>query len=434
MAATSSFEAASPEPFGSEVPFAEPPDLQGQYSPYYGEQHRRWRRRCRDFVERELLPFVDDWDEAQELPVKDLRQRAYAAGIYGATWPEEFGGTPPDGSVGNWCGSWEATKTDPFFDMIMWDELARCGSGGVLASVFVPTNIGLPPILVYGSSQLKDKIARACITGEKSCCLCVTEPGGGSDVAAVKTTAVRNGDFYTVNGAKKWITGGMNADFFTVLCRTSTTETGAGGSLSMLVLEKGMPGITVKRMKTQGWWASNTTYIEFDNVQVPAANLIGQEGEGFKYTMVNFNHERFVLTVQMLRFSRACLEDAVTFSRRRKTFGKRLIDHQVIRHKVADMANGIEGTHRALENYAYQVKCGRPDQQLGGYMAMVKVGGSRLMELCAREASQIFGGQSFTRGGAGGRVERIYREVRVMAIGGGSEEVMLNLAMSQAKL
>jgi len=431
--ATAGMAQTPPETFGSDVPFAEPLDLQGQFSPYYGEQHRRWRARCREFVEADLLPHVDKWDEAGDFPVEELRRRAYAAGLFGATWPRELGGTPPEGSEGAWQGSWEAVRVDPFFDMIMWDELARCGSGGVLASLFVPTNIGLPPVIVYGSKALRERVGRPCITGEAACCLCVTEPSGGSDVAAIRTTAVREGDFYIVNGSKKWITGGMKADFFTVLCRTGQGGSGRGGA-SMLVLERGMPGITTRRMKTQGWWASNTTYIEFDNVRVPAANLVGLEGEGFKYTMVNFNHERFVLTVQMVRFARICLEEAITFARRRKTFGQRLIDHQVIRHKIADMARRIEGTQRCLENYAYQVKCGFPERQLGGYMASVKVDGSKVMEFCAREASQVFGGQSFTREGAGGRVERIYREVRVMAIGGGSEEVMINLAMSQAKL
>uniref|UniRef100_A0A7S1R8E3 Acyl-CoA dehydrogenase n=1 Tax=Alexandrium catenella TaxID=2925 RepID=A0A7S1R8E3_ALECA len=427
MATASSFR------FGSDVPFAEPPELQGHFSPYYGERHHRWRALCRDFVERELLPHVDEWDEAGDVPVEELRSRAYAAGLYGATWPRELGGTPPEGSEGDWKGSWEAIRVDPFFDMIMWDELARCSAGGVLASLFVPTNIGLPPVVVYGSDSLRERVARPCIAGTKACCLCVTEPSGGSDVAAIRTTAVREGDFYIVNGSKKWITGGMKADFFTVLCRTGQSGSGSGGS-SMLVLERGMPGITTRRMKTQGWWASNTTYIEFDNVRVPVANRIGQEGEGFKYTMVNFNHERFVLTVQAVRFARICLEEAIRFARRRKTFGQRLVDHQVIRHKIAEMARRVDSTHRSLENYAYQVKCGFPERQLGGYMALLKVDGSRLMELCAREASQIFGGQSFTRDGAGGRVERIYREVRVMAIGGGSEEVMINLAMNQAKL
>jgi len=365
--------------------------------------------------------------------VEELRRKAFEAGLYGATWPRELGGTPPEGSEGAWCGSWEAVKVDPFFDLIMWDELARCGSGGLLASLFVPTNIGLPPVVVYGNEDLKERVARPCIAGAKAACLCVTEPSGGSDVAAIRTTAVRDGDVYVVNGSKKWITGGMKADFFTVLCRTGASGSGQG-SASMLVLERGMPGIITRRMKTQGWWASNTTYIEFDNVRVPAANLVGQEGQGFKYTMVNFNHERFVLTVQAARFARICLEEAIAFARRRKTFGQRLVDHQVIRHKIAEMARRIDSTYRSLENYAYQVKCGYPERQLGGYMALVKVDGSKAMEFCAREASQIFGGQSFTREGAGGRVERIYREVRVMAIGGGSEEVMINLAMNQAKL
>merc|ERR1712217_352189 len=141
-----------------------------------------------------------------------------------------------------------------------------------------------------------------------------------------------------------------------------------------------------------------------------------------------------VITAQANRMARLCIEEAINYARARKTFGKRLIDHQVIRHKIAEMSRLVEGTHRMLENYCYQVKSGFADENIGGYMAMLKVDGSRVMEFCAREASQIFGGQSCTREGGGGRVERIYREVRVMAIGGGSEEVLMNLAMTQAKL
>jgi len=433
-AAASAMQASTLDPFGSSVAFAEPPDLQGQSSPHYGPAHRRWRQLCREFVERELTPHVEEWEEAGDFPDKALREKAYAAGLYGAMWPAAFGGTPPEGSEGTWHGSWAGTKVDPFFDLIMWDELARCGAGGLLAGLFGGVGIGLPPVLVYGSDYLKNKVARDVITGRKSFSLCVTEPSGGSDVAAVRTTAVRDGNEWVVNGAKKWITGGMKADYFTVLCRTSPDKAGHAG-MSMLLLEKDMPGITLKRMKTQGWWSSQTTYVEFNNVRVPAANLIGKEGEGFMYTMVNFNHERFLMTAQMVRSSRICLEDAVAFARRRKTFGKRLIDHQVIRHKVVEMARRIDATHRMLENYCYQVKCGLPDDRLGGYMALMKVDASKLQEFCAREASQILGGMSFTRGGgAGSRIERIYREVRVMAIGGGSEEVMLNLAAGQAKL
>lgn len=419
----------------SDVPFAEPPDLEGQCSPFYNEHHRRWRARCRRFVEAELAPYVDEWDEAGDFPGVELRAKAVLAGIYGAMSPVAYGGTPPEGSEGEWHSFCPSVRVDPFFDLIMWDELSRCAAGGLISSLFGPgpSGIGLPPILMFGSDYLKEKVVRDVVSGMKTLCLCITEPSGGSDVANIETTAVREGDHYVINGCKKWITGGMKADYYTVLARTDVSKGGHAG-MSMVLVEKGMPGITLRRMKTQGWWMSNTTFIEFDNVRVPIANLVGQEGEGFRYTMLNFNHERFMLVAQMVRFSRICIEEAVRFARRRKTFGKRLIDHQVIRHKVGEMARGIEGTHRMLENVCYQVKCGYSEQKLGGYIALMKVDGSRVMELCAREASQILGGQSCTREGAGSKVERIYREVRVMAIGGGSEEVMMNLAMNQAKL
>lgn len=354
--------------------------------------------------------------------------------------PAEYGGTPPAGSEGPWkgfCDSFykDRPQVDPFFDLVMWDELARCASGGLVATLFGsgPTGIGLPPILMYGSKYLNNKVVRDVVTGDKTLCLCVTEPSGGSDVAATRTTAHKEGEYYVLNGSKKWITGGMKAEYLTVVCRTDETKKGGSG-MSMILVENTAPGISLRRMKTQGWWMSNTAFIEFDNVKVPLKNLVGEEGLGFKYTMMNFNHERFMMCAQTVRFSRVCLEESIAFARRRKTFGERLVDHQVIRHKIGEMARMIEGTHRQLENVCYQVKSGYPDHKLGGYIALMKVDGSRLMEFCAREASQIFGGQSFTREGAGGKVERIYREVRVMAIGGGSEEVMLNLAMGQAKL
>lgn len=285
---------------------------------------------------------------------------------------------------------------------------------------------------MFGSEELKQRVLRDVVTGAKRMCLCVTEPSGGSDVAAVRTTAVRKDDHYVVNGQKKWITGGMHADFFTVVCRTGD-ETPHG--LSLLLLEKDMPGITLRRMKTQGWCASNTAFIIFEDVKVPLRNLIGKEGRGLKYALINFNHERFMMTVQANRYARVCLEESIKYSRKRKTFGKRLIDHQVIRHKIAEMSRRCISTHLMLEHYAYQVKCGKPDADMFGFVALMKVQGSKTMEYCAREASQIFGGASFTRGNhAGGKVERIYRMVRVMAIGGGSEEIMNDLATKHAKL
>lgn len=418
-------------PFGShDVPFAEPADLCGHHSPHYTADHRRWRELVRRFVEEHCLPHVAGWEERGEIP-SSVRVAAYDAGVLGAMWPREYGGTPPPGSEGAWSGAWSGVKVDPFYDLIMYDELSRSGAGSVIAGLFGGTFIGLPPVLMFGSQALRDRVARPCITGQKTMCLCVTEPGGGSDVAAVRTTARRDGDCYVVNGSKKWITGGMTADFFTVLCRTGGASS---KGLSMLLIEKGTPGLGVRRMRTQGWHASMTTFITFDDCRVPAANLIGKEGEGFRYTMVNFNHERFMMSVQANRYSRVCIEEAVRWARRRRTFGKRLADHQSIRHKVAEMGRRVESTHAMLEHYCYQVKSGVPDHELAGYTALAKVQATQVMEYCAREASQILGGASFTKDGAGAQTERLYREVRVMAIGGGSEEIMRDLAMRQARL
>jgi len=212
-------------------------------------------------------------------------------------------------------------------------------------------------------------------------------------------------------------------------------RTGGPGlnGVSILLIDSKLPGVTVRRLKTQGWWISNTAYITFEDVKVPVSHLIGKENGGFLPIMTNFTHERFSLAVMSNRYARSCLEDAIKFGRVRQTFGKRLVDHQVIRHKLAEMIMRIEGTHAFMEQIAYQYSRGKMDQAAGP-TALLKVMATKTMEFCAREASQILGGNSYIRGGHGSRVERLYREVRVNAIGGGSEEIMLDLAMRQAKL
>uniref|UniRef100_A0A7S4M790 Cytochrome b5 heme-binding domain-containing protein n=1 Tax=Vannella robusta TaxID=1487602 RepID=A0A7S4M790_9EUKA len=409
---------SSPEDkYGSKIPFGEPSWYRGFKSPYYNESHAKFRETVRSFVETEIMPYTHEWDEAGTFP-PELHEKAYRAGIYGAIWPEEYGGTPPK-------------DFDAFHDLILIDELSRCAAGGVLWSCFFCFGIALPPVLKIGSKYLKDKVARDVITGKKIMCLAVTEPYAGSDVASLQTTAVRDGDFYIVNGAKKFITGGMKADYFTTAVRTG----GEGmGGISLLLIEKGSPGLSVRRMKTQGWWISNTAYVTFEDVRVPVKNLIGEENKGFYSIMSNFNHERFVLAAMANRYARVCLEESIKYGRVRKTFGKRLVDHQVLRHKVADMSREIESTHALLEQIAYQMQCGVNDRKLAGIIALCKVQATKTMEFCAREASQIFGGNSYIRGGQGEKVERLYREVRVNAIGGGSEEVLMDLAMRQARL
>jgi len=207
------------------------------------------------------------------------------------------------------------------------------------------------------------------------------------------------------------------------------------GGISLLLLERGMEGVTTRHMPCSGMWASGTSYVTFEDVRVPVENLIGEENKGFKCIMYNFNHERWGFVVQANRFARCCFEEAFTYAHKRKTFGKRLIDHPVIRAKLAHMTRQIEATHAWLESCSQQLKVMRKEEanvKMGGPIALLKAQASQTMEFCAREASQIFGGLAYTRGGQGEKVERLYREVRAYAIPAGSEEIMLDLGVRQA--
>eukprot|EP01127_Copromyxa_protea_P010106 TRINITY_DN2435_c0_g1_i1.p1 TRINITY_DN2435_c0_g1~~TRINITY_DN2435_c0_g1_i1.p1 ORF type:complete len:410 (-),score=99.70 TRINITY_DN2435_c0_g1_i1:29-1258(-) len=405
------------EAFGSDIPYAEPSWYRGFSTPYYNDSHVNFRAKVRDWCEKEIVPNVEEWEENQDYP-RDLHRKCYEAGIYGAIWPKQYGGTPPE-------------NFDIFHELIYWDELARATPGGALAACFLTIKIALPPILYMGPRWMKEQVAPEIISGKKIIALCITEPQVGSDVSGLTTTAVRDGDDYIINGQKKFITSGMKADYFTVAVRTG--KEGMGG-ISLFLVDAHAPGIRVRKLKTQGWLSSNTAHVLFDEVRVPAKNLIGQENMGFLAIMLNFNHERFTGIVMTNRGSRNCIEDAIAYARVRSTFGQRLIDHQVIRHKIAEMATRVEGIQAQIEQLAFQMKQGVDPRLLGGPLALLKVQATKAAEFCAREASQIFGGNSYLRSGPGARVERTYREVRVGAIGGGSEEVMLDLAMKQARL
>lgn len=207
------------------------------------------------------------------------------------------------------------------------------------------------------------------------------------------------------------------------------------GGISLLLVERTMSGVKMRQMKCSGVWSSGTSYVTFEDVRVPKANLIGKENQGFKYIMLNFNQERLGVVVQALRFARVCYEDAVTYAHKRETFGKRLVDHPVIRFKLANMVRQIEAGQAWLEVLLHQMNNMTKDEammRLGGPIALLKAQSTQTFEFCAREAAQIFGGLAYTRGGQGERVERLYREVRAYAIPGGSEEIMLELGMRQS--
>jgi acyl-CoA dehydrogenase len=373
-------------------------------SPYYTEEHAAFRQTVRRFVEREIMPYVNEWDEAGGFP-RELYVKAAKIGLLGLGFPEDYGGVP----------------SDRFHAIVAAQELARAGAGGISAGL-MSHSIGLPPIARLGHPDMKRRVLPPVLAGEKISALAITEPEAGSDVAGLLTTAKRAGGDYIVNGSKMFITSGVRADFYTVAVRTG--EAGTGG-ISLLLIERDTPGFSRTPLKKMGWWASDTAALSFDGCRVPAENLIGEENQGFRGIMLNFNGERLGMAAGCNGFSQVCLDDAVAWARERKAFGKPLIAQQVIRHKLVDMAMRINATQALLEALAWRVQQGdTPVAEI----AMLKNQATRTMAFCASEAVQIHGGMGFMRGT---RVERIYREVKVNAIGGGAEEIMKELAARQ---
>ncbi|WP_020415101.1 acyl-CoA dehydrogenase family protein [Microbulbifer variabilis] len=380
-------------------------DASRMASPFYDEGHQEWRTQLRRFVDREITPYITQWDEDGQLPA-ELWKKAAEVGLLQMSYPENYGGI----------------ETDVFHMIVAAEELARPGAGGLYASLMVH-GIALPPLLHYGSEALKDQVIPSVLRGDKHISLAITEPGAGSDVANLQCRAERDGDDYIVTGEKTYITGGTRANWFTAAVRTG--EEGFGG-ISLLLIPADTKGVSRQLLdKKQGWWCSDTASIFFDQVRVPASNLIGGENQGFLPIVHNFNRERLGIAASCVEFSRVCLQDAIEWAQERQTFGKRLANHQVIRHKFAQMLQRINATQAYLDLCAWAEQ---QHQLKVADIALLKVQATETLEFCAREAMQVLGGAGYMRGN---RIERIYREVRVNAIGGGSEEIMRDLASRQ---
>jgi acyl-CoA dehydrogenase len=375
--------------------------------PALTEEHEAWRDTVRRFVDREILPKAAAWDEAGEFP-RELYQKAAAAGLLGLGFPEEYGGTP----------------ADYFFRIVSAEEFARAGTGGLSASLFSHT-IGAPPIAAVGSEELKRRVLPPILSGDKISALAITEASGGSDVANLKTKAVREGSEFVVSGEKTFITSGMRADYYTVAVRTGGP--GAAG-VSLLLIERDRPGFTRAELKKMGWWCSDTASLHFDKVRVPAANLIGEENAGFRAIMRNFNSERLGMAAGAVGFAQACLEDALDWARSRTTFGQPLIGHQAIRHKLVDMQSRVHAARALLYDTAWKLREVPREPAHIAQLAILKNVATDAMQFCADAAVQTLGGAGFVRGS---RAERIYREAKVMQIGGGSTEIMKDLAARQ---
>ena len=365
---------------------------------YFGESHRILRQTVARFVDREIKPYVDEWEEAGEFP-RDLYGKAAAVGLLGIGYPEELGGT----------------EGDIFHEVVLTEELVRSGSGGVAAGL-MSLSIAIPPILAAGTQEQKQRFIPPVLRGEKIASLGITEPGGGSDVANLRTRALRDGDWYVVNGSKTMITSGCRADVVTLAVRTG--EPGPKG-VSLLVVETGSPGFTVsKKLRKMGGWASDTAELSFDDVRVPVENRLGEEGTGFYTIMRNFQKERLYLALMANTTAQMALEECIKYSRARVAFGKPIVGFQVTRHKLVDMATLVE----VSREFTYRVAAGiQAGQNKVKEISMAKIFATDICDRVCHAAVQIHGGYGCMREYL---VERLYRDSRILSIGGGTSEIM----------
>lgn len=367
----------------------------------------------RRFATERVRPNLDAWEAEGEIP-RGLYREAAELGLLGMGYPEPLGGTP---------APWRARNA-------LSQTLARHGiSGGLMASLF-SLNIGLPPVLAHGAPELQAEIVPPVLRGERIAALGITEPGGGSDVAALRTTARRDGDDYVIDGEKVFITSGMRCDWLTLAVRTDLNSKGASG-ISMIAVPMGRPGVSRTALQKMGWHCSDTAHLRFDGVRVPVRYRLGEEGAGFRMIMGNFNGERLAMSAMALGFAQACYDEALDWARQRQTFGAALIERQTIRHKLMDMRMRIESTQAWVDAVTARADAGDQGADWVAHVCLLKNHATQTMQFCADAAVQILGGMGYMRGTAS---ERIYREVKVMMIGGGAEEIMKELAARQSGL
>ncbi|ASC98538.1 TPA: acyl-CoA dehydrogenase family protein [Pseudomonas aeruginosa] len=379
------------------------------FQQYFDESHQLIRDSVRRFVEREVLPYIDEWEEAEEFP-RELYLKAGAAGILGIGYPEAYGGS---------C------EGDLFAKVAASEELMRCGSGGLVAGLG-SLDIGLPPVVKWARPEVRERVVPAVLRGEKIMALAVTEPSGGSDVANLKTRAVRDGDHYRVSGSKTFITSGVRADYYTVAVRTG----GEGfAGISLLLVEKGTAGFSVgRKLKKMGWWASDTAELCFDDCRVPAENLIGVENAGFACIMANFQSERLALAVMANMTAQLALEESLRWAREREAFGKPIGKFQVLRHRLAEMATQLEVSREFTYRQAAKMAAGK---SVIKEISMAKNFATDVADRLTYDAVQVLGGMGYMRESL---VERLYRDNRILSIGGGSREIMNEIIGKQMGL
>ncbi|RPA97617.1 acyl-CoA dehydrogenase NM domain-like protein [Choiromyces venosus 120613-1] len=416
------------------IPFSEPPYLNGLPSPYYTPSHHRWQKACRAFISENLTANALEW-EREELVPPDIFSKFAAANFLlpnlpaplPIEWAKKLG-------LDTLAGGLKVEEFDYLHFLIYIDEMSRNGLSGPGASLTTGIAFGVPPILKFGSRRLQERFIPDLLTGRARSCIAITEPGAGSDVAGIETTAVKSADGkeYIVNGSKKWITNGIWADYATTAVRTGGP--GPAGLSLLLVPLKNNPSVTLRKLTVMGLATSGTTYIEFDDTHVPVENLIGVEGMGMRYIMTNFNHERLTIAIGVTRQARVAVSSALEYVLKREAFGKALIEQPVVRHRLAKVGAMVESMWAWVEQIAYQMtqmKKEDADRELGGLTALAKATAGRVLDESARCAVLLFGGNGLTRSGQGELIERMYRDVPGARIPGGSEDVMYDLAIRE---
>lgn len=366
---------------------------------YFTEEHALFRQGLRQFLEKECIPHIDEWEKNQQVP-KEIWKKFGEMGYLGINMPEEYGGM----------------NADFWYSVVFQEELARCFSGGFSIIPTAHQYMAITYIANVGSEFLKQKYLTRAIAGEWIASIAITEPNAGSDVANIRTTARKEGDHYIVNGSKIFITNGVYGDFLVTVVKTKP-EAGTSG-FSLLVIDRHAEGVSANKLNKLGWHASDTAELFFDNVKVPAENLIGEEGKGFYYLMGGLQLERLIGATGAIGACECALEYTLQYMSEREAFGRKINQFQALRHRIADMASEIEAT----KYFVYHVCRMHNDGKYAVKEAsMAKLLASELSDQTMYKCLQMFGGYGFIEDY---KIARMFRDSRVGTIGGGSSEVM----------
>lgn len=370
---------------------------------FFNEEHDLFRQTFRDFLEKEVRPHIDQWEKDGHLP-REIYRKFGEMGFFGLTFSEQYGGM----------------EGDVWYDVIFDEEIARMNSGGFGASIGAHPRLALTHLNTEGNEEQKQRYFVPGIKGEKIGCLAITEPGGGSDVQAIRTTAIKEGDHYIVNGSKTFITNGVLSDFLIVVVKTNPEVKGSRGT-SLLIIDRDTPGLSASYLDKLGWRASDTGEIHFDDVRVPQSNLLGQEGHGFLYVMQHFVSERLSMGSGGVAAADYALELTLLYINEREAFGKKINRFQVLRHRIAQMSAEIEmlriftyDLYRRYNTGDYPVK----------ESSMCKLLGTQLADRVITQCLQMFGGYGFMESYP---LARMFRDVRLGQIGGGTSEIMCEI-------